>query len=261
MNTFHSYLIWLHIAAGVVAILTFWIPTFARKGGTVHKGVGHWYARAMYVVTVTAFIAALIRTFAPLSLLPPELVGDVAETAKFVRRSYIIGTFLFVLSLLVLANLRHGLLVLRARESRQLLRSRTHLTLLMALGLVGVIGLYIGIRLNFILLQIFSPLAILNSITMLRYSFKRELKRSEWVIEHLSNLLGTGTATHTAVLVLGAARLVNSVVPVSLSILPWIAPGIIGVIATLFWARYYRQRFGHLNKAPVIAKTDAAVNA
>ena len=30
----------VHIAAGVVALLVFWVPLVTKKGGTVHRRVG-----------------------------------------------------------------------------------------------------------------------------------------------------------------------------------------------------------------------------
>ncbi len=259
MGVLHSVLIWIHIVAGTVSIVTFWIPTLVKKGSPLHKNIGRWYVNAMYVVTITALGAAMIRLFAPLSLLDPLLANNADEVAKFVRRSQLIGVFLTVLALLVLANVRHGVLVLRAKADRQQLRQPAHLTVILMLGAAGLIGLYVGLTSSFVLLKIFSPLALLSSFTMLRYALKAELKRAEWIIEHLNNLLGAGIATHTALIVLGAAKSVNAVIPVSLSVLPWVLPGIIGAVATTIWTRHYRLQLGH--REPATAKTIKTVEA
>ena len=50
----------VHIAAGVVALLVFWVPLVTKKGGTVHRRVGWVYVAAAGTVAVTG-IASCVR--------------------------------------------------------------------------------------------------------------------------------------------------------------------------------------------------------
>ena len=61
MDTAASLLRALHIAAGVVALLTFWVPLVVTKGNAVHRRVGWAYVGARYVAAATALLIAPIR--------------------------------------------------------------------------------------------------------------------------------------------------------------------------------------------------------
>lgn len=54
-------LLWLHIAAGIAAILLGTIAVAARKGGRVHLNSGIWFAVAMIVLGLTASILEPFR--------------------------------------------------------------------------------------------------------------------------------------------------------------------------------------------------------
>jgi hypothetical protein len=46
--------VYLHLAAGTLALLTYWGAALARKGSPLHIAVGRTYLSAMVVVLVTA---------------------------------------------------------------------------------------------------------------------------------------------------------------------------------------------------------------
>ena len=46
----------LHIAAGGVSLILFWLPILTKKGRTAHRRIGLVYVYAMSVVVVSAFI-------------------------------------------------------------------------------------------------------------------------------------------------------------------------------------------------------------
>ena len=50
----HQITLQIHLGAGVVALLTFWVQVFRRKGGAWHRRVGWTYATAMGLVVLTA---------------------------------------------------------------------------------------------------------------------------------------------------------------------------------------------------------------
>ena len=260
LKTLFDGVVFIHVLAGIIAIATFWLPTLARKGGPLHKRVGRYYSYAMYSVALSALLLCSVRLFSPLPLLPADLTAAAPERiARFVARSQMIGGFLGVLAILVIANVRHGLLVLAAKAERVQLRAPAHLLLLVVLLLAGSIGTYAGFSRGFVLLQIFGPLAALNAVGMARYSFKTSLTPRQWIIEHLGNLLGAGIATHTAVLVFGAGRIVNQWLPAGYELLPWVAPGVIGIIASQLYSRHYRKRFAKPAAVTVEVEAPAGV--
>lgn len=54
-------LLWLHIGAGIAAILLGTVAVAARKGGRVHLSTGAWFAVAMIVLGLTASILEPFR--------------------------------------------------------------------------------------------------------------------------------------------------------------------------------------------------------
>ncbi len=56
--SWHEVWRYLHITAGFVGLVVFWVPVFASKGETVHVWVGRVFALCAYVVWVTAVISS-----------------------------------------------------------------------------------------------------------------------------------------------------------------------------------------------------------
>ena len=55
-----AHLVIAHIAAGSIALLTFWIAAIARKGSPMHKRIGKYYLMAMIGIVATALPMALV---------------------------------------------------------------------------------------------------------------------------------------------------------------------------------------------------------
>jgi hypothetical protein len=87
-----------HIAAGTIALILFWIPAIARKGGRTHVRAGWFYVACMSLVVVTAFIMSGLAFTIPLAIrritrpLPP------AELSNFLRSQRVFATFLAYLA-------------------------------------------------------------------------------------------------------------------------------------------------------------------
>src|SRR5688572_13220060 len=63
MNSWlHQGIIWIHIAAGMVALASGTVAVGARKGGAMHASAGTWFAVAMLVLGVTASILEPFRS-------------------------------------------------------------------------------------------------------------------------------------------------------------------------------------------------------
>ena len=58
--TAYQMLVTAHIAAGSVALLTFWTAAIARKGSPLHVGVGKVYPGALLAVLVSALPMAAV---------------------------------------------------------------------------------------------------------------------------------------------------------------------------------------------------------
>jgi hypothetical protein len=64
----------------------------------------------------------------------------------------------------------------------------------------------------------------------------------EWVIAHLSSIIGAGIASYTAFFVFGGNRFMAQIFDGQLMMIPWVAPGVIGscIIGHLSY-QYHKQ--------------------
>ena len=97
-----------------------------------------------------------------------------------------------------------------------------------------------------ILLYAMSPIGFLTGNGMLRYMRLADPSPRAWWYEHMGAMLGAGIAFHTAFAVFGVTRLFDVGFSGWLSVIPWVAPALIGVPATAIWTRHYRRKFGEL---------------
>ena len=116
MPAIHSFLVTSHIVVGAAALLLFWVPILATKGGQLHIRVGRIYVIAMYTVSVTAFLASVLALVDPVAIRRPGQVLSADEAARIAELSRMFSTFLLMLSVLVFSALRHGLLALETRS-------------------------------------------------------------------------------------------------------------------------------------------------
>ena len=149
--------------------------------------------------------------------------------------------FLLMLGLLVLGAMRHGLLALRVRRGEDALASNGHRALLAAMGITGIAVGIIGYRNGELLLMIFSVLALSGSIGMLRETRSRSLDPREALIAHFNGLIGTGIGAYTALFAFGGREFLSGLLTGQWQVLPWIAPAIIGTLATARLKRQYSE--------------------
>lgn len=241
----HQSALYLHIVAGVIALVLFWVPVFSKKGALNHKRFGRIFAIIMYTVGWSGVLMASFDLWRPLVTHPMAAPAAAETQAAGIRAT---ATFLLSLSILVLATTRHGWLVIRHKDDRRALRRPAHVVLCLALLAAGLTLLVMGARRGDILLLIFGALEIWLALGFLRYSFKAELSHPrEWWVEHLGALIASGIGAYTAFFVVGAASMLEPLLEngsfAGLGVVFWVAPGVIGGITIASLGRHYRRRF------------------
>jgi hypothetical protein len=98
MASLFQSLRWIHIAAGSIALILFWIPAIARKGGRTHIRAGWFYVACMSVVVVTAFAMSGLAFTIPLAIRQITRLLSPAELSDFLRSQRIFATFLAYLA-------------------------------------------------------------------------------------------------------------------------------------------------------------------
>ena len=260
MYDLYQILLTIHGIAGAIGLAIFWRPVLARKGGADHRRLGAWFARLMQLAGVTAVAMTLLLYIAPLQV-RDGLALEPAQQQALLEQARRLADLLLPLGLLLLANTRHGVLVLRARLDRSLLRQPSHQVLVAALTLAGAYLLSQAWQFGGVLQWVFGGLCLGNAVSMWRYLYKPELRPGEWVIAHLGNLLGAGIAAHTAFLVFGGRSFLQHWVPEEMQLLLWIAPSAIGGLAITVLSVVYRRRLGGRRRAPAKEASLAAYPA
>ncbi|MEM8982388.1 MAG: hypothetical protein AAGC71_05140 [Pseudomonadota bacterium] len=242
MHDLHAWLRTAHIAIGSIALVLFWLPTVARKGGARHRRFGRWYANAMLLVAMSAIGLSILTLIDPIGIRYPDGIPAARSPTSVAAASRRGAWFLLMLGLLVLASVQHGRRVLTAGANRTQLRQPPHLLLVASPGVCGLWVIGVGLQAQSPLLIVFSLLSIWVSANMLWYAFKPTLSPREWWIEHLTSLIGSGIGAYTAFFAFGGTQLFRDVLTGQWMIVPWVLPSIIGSIASAQLARRYRQR-------------------
>lgn len=241
MTTMHSLLVNTHILFGAASLVLFWIPVIAKKGSPLHVRAGRYYSTAIYVVSISAFMASLMVLADPIGIRRPGLQLDGEEAAELAEGIRAGSLFLLMLSVLVFSSIRHGLAALAERRQPGILRTPWHRGMIVTLGVLGLGVGAIGISRGLVLLMIFAGISIVASIGMFRESRPERLTASERTIAHLGGLIGSGIGAYTAFFAFGGARLLADLLPGQWQVLSWVIAPVVGTIAISRLTRRYRR--------------------
>ena len=255
MTTLHSLLVGTHIAVGSFALLLFWVPAVARKGSRLHVRAGRLYAIAMYVVSITAFIASIMVLADPLGIRRPGELPDPERAASLAQGFRMFSLFLLMLSVLVFTSVRHGVAALRERTAPGSLSRPVHRALIAALGLLAVVVGALGIVHGQLLLIIFGGISLASAWGMSRDLGKTERRPSDLVVAHLNGLIGSGIGAYTAFFAFGGSRFFGELLPGQWQVVPWVLPAIVGTVVISRLSRRFGRR--PRRDAPLAAAADA----
>ena len=244
MNAAFKALLFVHVVFGTASVILFWIPVIAKKGSSLHTRTGHWYAKAMYGVGITALCVCLMLMVDPIGFKFPNADFSATETAKIIAREKDIGLFLLAISILTLVGVRHGLQSIQAKGNHAKMRSIDNLAINLILLLTGS---WLGFTATgnsplSVLFYIFAGLCIVISINNLRFCLKQKVTRGEQITAHLSAIIGAGIGAHTAFFLFGISRFLAGVFTGYLALIPWVLPGLVGTIIIVQQAKKYRPK-------------------
>ncbi|MGQ8365258.1 hypothetical protein [Glaciecola sp. 1036] len=234
----HTGLFWMHITAGAIALILFWVPLFTQKGKLNHVRYGHYFKTCMYIVAVAGFLMAALVIYDPLAIKYEYANRENAQDiAAYLR---VFWGFLGLLAILTFVTTRHGIKVLEVKDDRSSLKAINYLIAPVFLFIGGVIYFYFGISKSFPLYTVFGVISILLAINVLRYCLKKQVAKRSWILEHIGSLLGSGIGAYTAFLTFGSRRLLDLG---EYQLVVWIAPGVIGSIASYILCKKYKGLF------------------
>lgn len=211
----------LHIAAGVVALMSFWITAALRKGTALHRRTGSVYLAAMAGIVVTALpLAGVI-------LLRGEPIG---------------AAFLSYLALITGTStwLARRAIRLRGADASWFSASFRAVAVL-NLG-AGLAVLALGVIVQAPLLAGLSLVGIVSGTRMLRACAKPAGKTDNWLQRHTSAIVGSGVAVHIAFLNLGLRHLIPAAWFDQLVYVAWFGPLVAGLVAGVWLNRKFGAR-------------------
>jgi hypothetical protein len=246
MDGFHQLLRIVHVLAGFVGLVAFWIPVVAKKGGRLHIAAGRVFTWALYVVGTSALVSSSWALLAPDSFVglrqgSPGRAGMTTDVTGF-------GAFLGMIALLVLSSARFGI---RATELKRYPRALDRFDLRAlhaATAIAGAGNVILAALTGQVLLAIFGVLGVQAGWDYLRVARNPLPTRMAWWYQHMSSMLGGGIAFHTAFLVFGARHWLQTGPHSWLALVPWLLPSLIGIPAIRLWTRAYRRRFGEMDE-------------
>jgi len=234
LDSIHQLHRGVHIVAGTLGLLLFWIPLFARKGSRLHVLAGKWYIRTVYVVAISALISCTWAVASPLTY-----TGRAELSAHQITQ---IRYFLSILGVLAILTLKNGLLgerILQIKKSGEPLANLPLITthrFQFAIG-IGAIIFAGKLLIQFSFSAQYFILFVLGGLCALDFLGQREFinrpeARKHPILTHIECMIGCGIAFHTAALI----TIVNNVIKLelhgALALLPWLIPSMIGIPAT-----------------------------
>lgn len=239
MLLIHQWLVWAHIVAGSLALALFWLPMLAKKGSTVHRQSGRYYAYLLYGVSMSGIVSCLLVIAAPLYF-KAKMLKDGVDPLLQAENIRAFWHFLGLLSLLSWVSIRQAVLVLKAGVSRSLLKQPLHLLSIVLLLPWGVYVLWLGMGRSQPLFIVFSLLAIVSAIGALRFIYRTEVSRMMLLREHIGNMLGSAIAIYTAFAAFGGRSLLG--LSATGQLVSWLLPSMIGMAFIWWYNRQYQDK-------------------
>ncbi len=222
MEALHNILLWIHIPAGTLSLILFWIPVMVKKGGQTHRLAGRIYYWCMWIVQISALLLCLVNLF----------FGNVISAA-----------FLGFLAILTGYPLWYSYEILQQKKvwSDSYFNTRRIFSWVLCLASVGMIigAIILKFQDTGILMMFFGILGVpaLKDALMTK---EVAMNQSNRLAMHIQGTIISGIAAYTAFLSFGGRTLFGDILTGTFQIIPWIAPTIIGVIVIRVMKKKYK---------------------
>jgi hypothetical protein len=219
-------LIILHVITGSVALISFWVPVVARKGGALHRKAGRLFSRALYAAAWCAIGMALLNLSLANDRHPALLDRDVFDG--------LFGWMMLYLGVLTIGLGHYGMATARSHGRSAAIATPLNIAvqcLVIALALKCGIE---GYRLSQPLMIGLAALGFGAASTFLIAMARPSQRPRNHVREHLKAMVGAGISAYTAFLSVGLLQIFPDHV---FNPAIWSIPSAIGVTLILFHFR------------------------
>lgn len=224
-QSLYQALVIAHIAAGTLALVTFWTAAAARKSRhSLHVRAGQLYLWGMRGILVTAV----------------PMAG-----AAFVQGQTASGVFLSYLVVLVATTVYTAPKAVQCKQDFERFRSGAYRALAVALPAAAIATFAYGVIARNLLLGGFSIVGMVVGWRMwLTLRRTAAPDAGWWLKEHYGAMLGNGVGTHIAFLAIGLRSVLPPEVAEASQLLAWFGPLTVSTVATILLNRRHRARFG-----------------
>jgi len=217
-----------HIAAGTIALATFWTTATLRKGSSGHRIIDRTYLVSMALIAATGVYIAL---------------------AALMNGRTVFGSFLLYLVVIVVTPTWLGWRAVRDKRDVKVYTGPIFHALAWLNVAAGVTILALGIAYDVWLFAALSAVALITGPLMLRFARQAKVDRQWWLQRHYILMLGAGVGTHVAFLNLGLSHLISSDWATTVQHASFGVPFVIFLIARLWLDRKYGPRAGTKQRA------------
>lgn len=210
MATVEDATLWLHIAAGVIALLAGLGALVTTNGGRRHRKAGRTFVASMSIVVGTVFAL---------------LVFDSTPSRMFLTLIGVFSGYFVFSGYRVLARKRP----VDEAQAVDWIAAVAVVIVCFALGGWGISSLISGRSFGVVPI-LFSVIGIGAGLSDLQ-TFRDTTYRGPWMIDHLGRMVGAYIATVTAVSVVNLTMFPQ--------VVTWVWPTVLGVPLIWFWKRKY----------------------
>ncbi len=224
MESIIKSLLFIHISAGAISLVLFWLPVITKKGGKLHNRMGKAYVMAMWVVVGSAFLLSV---------------------KNLIIQNYLAAAFLGFLSVLTSAPLWYAKAILNYKKEIDIDYFKRfkvlHTVIFFMAAALVVWSIALKVQGSAILLLIFGILG-LTSFPEAFSNYDTIRTREKWIVTHLRGMLSTGIAAYTAFFAFGGRQFFGNLLTDQWMIIPWVLPSIIGAFGIRYWRKKYTKK-------------------
>lgn len=218
MHLFEIFVV-LHVIAGTIGLVAFWVPIATAKGAQTHR---KWGRIACYGFVGAGFLAIVMALY---SLYGPELrIPSVTDRELFAG---LFGWMMLYLGLLTIGFADYGLAVVKHGRARLPLRSLRYQSVMAAVVLSALWCGYFGFRVEHPLMVLVAGIGLIAMLMQEIFVWRSsDPPPKSYVGEHFRALIGMGISAYTAFLSVGLIRMIPEEV---FNPMIWAGPSMIGV--------------------------------
>ncbi|MEO1046588.1 MAG: hypothetical protein AAFX04_14205 [Pseudomonadota bacterium] len=224
-------LVILHVIAGSIGLISFWVPIIARKGGKPHRKWGRIACYAFMAAGALAIAMALLSLYGP-----EERIPSITDRELFAG---LFGWFMLYLGLLTIGFADYGLAVVKHGRKRNALRAPRYQLVIAAVVISGLWCAWFGFRVAHPLMVLVAAVGLVAMALQQRFIWRTTVPSIAYVSEHFRALLGMGISAYTAFLSVGLIRLIPDQV---FNPLIWTGPSLIGVGLIIYFTIQANQK-------------------